>query len=444
MKYLSQILEFIRLRGMTDQDTEYDQLTGFLNLFGFVTALGGLVILGIYRLSGQHPVYSEISLLVTCLYILPIFLNHFGLHRFVRVYFAAIIPFWILGSILIVGGDFGQGIGSGANIVITALLFSKTRRWRNLFIAHNILLYILPTIYIYFEGPFQNVPDAPGDEVGVFLVCLLWISVVFFIYERRNLSLLRNQEKEIKARKKDVEELVYLTTHDMKAPVRNIMGLLEVLRGHLQAGQYDEMAILLQHLEISAENLNELINDILEVSRFSVADPSTFEQVELDQELQRALFNLQAEIEGRKAQVIFDSLPTYHCNPGDFTLVFQNLIQNGLKYNESTPPRIEIRWHASDEFHTICIEDNGIGIPEEHYEEIFQLFKRVHSGNRYTGTGIGLGLCKKIVDKYNGEIFVTSEVGQYSRFCIQLPCKPQESVKQILVAPFRELLKVTE
>ena len=136
--------------------------------------------------------------------------------------------------------------------------------------------------------------------------------------------------------------------------------------------------------------------------------------------------------------------PHYPCNPGDFALVFQNLIQNALKYNESEVPDIRVSFSEEVGNYRICVQDNGIGIREEDFGEIFKLFKRVHSGGKYTGTGLGLGLCKKIVEKYNGEIQVDSEVGNFSRFCILLPRQAKESVGQILVDPFREFIKVSE
>ena len=419
-------------------------MTGFLNLFGFMTALGGYAIFLGFLLTGQENIYQYISLGVATLYVLPVVLNHLGNREFVRFYFGAIIPLWLSAAILMVGGNFGQGIGSGANIIITALLFREQPRWRTTLIIYNILTFAIPSIYIGLREPFFLVSEAAGDEVAVYLICLVWISVVFLIYERRNRSLLSLQERELQSRKEDLEEFVYLTSHDMKAPVRNMMGMLDLLKEMVDEGEYEELRMLVEKLELSAANLNDMIHNILEVSKFSQADPETFERVELDQELQKALFNLQTDIQRKKARITFDELPGYPSNPGDFALVFQNLIQNALKYNESEVPDIRISFSEEVGNYRISVEDNGIGIREEDFGEIFKLFKRVHSGGDYTGTGLGLGLCKKIVEKYNGEIQVDSKVGQFTRFSILLPRQSSESVGQILVDPFREFIKVSE
>ena len=106
-----------------------------------------------------------------------------------------------------------------------------------------------------------------------------------------------------------------------------------------------------------------------------------------------------------------------------FTTIFQNLIENGIKYNESSKPRINIRTEEEKDKFIIAIQDNGIGIEEAYHEKIFQFFKRLHNQEKYQGTGIGLSLCKKIVRNYDGNITVSSEIGQGTTFKIILPIK---------------------
>jgi len=442
MSYIFRVLEFIRKGGIAERGSGYDQLTGFLNLYGFLFALGGIIIFLGYTLAGVDNSGVQISLFVSISYTLPVILNHLGYRKIVRFYFAGIIPIWIGGVTLLTGVEFGQSIAIGANIVLVGYLYSRVPRWKIFFMAHNIFLFIFPTLYIFYNGSLLDwgIKDVPGDEVGVFLICLVWISVIASAYKRRSRQKKKIREKEIRKRKKEVEELIYLTSHDMKAPVRNILGLLAVMKENVEQENWANMQVMTKHLESSAESLNALIHDVLNVSRFSTADPSTYTEVDLSQELEKAIFNNKAEIESRNAEVVFDKLPIFDCNAGDFLLIFQNLVQNGLKYNESEHPRIEIRLESSSDTHTISVQDNGIGIPEKHYEEVFKLFKRVHTGGKYKGTGIGLGIVKKIVDKYNGEISVTSKEGEYSRFTIQLPHRGEADVKQLLVQPFRELL----
>ncbi len=444
MKIFAQLLEFIRSRGTTDQQSEFDQLTGLLNLFSFLTSTGALGVFLVAWLSGQNTIYLVISLIVCGLYASILILNHFHCHRLVRFSFGSIVPLWLVFTILAIGGDFGQSIGIAANTVITFLLFKESPRTRNILVVYNIFLYVLPTLYILIWGPWFTVKDVPGDEIIVFLMCLLWISVVFAIYEYKTASILAQKEKELSARTKELEQFVYLASHDMKAPVRNILGILEIFRSNLEAKEYDNLELLASHLEVSSHNLNDLIHSVLELSQYNSIDPATYTPVDLNQELEKALFNLQTDIAERKAEISTEPLPTFLANKGDLAIVFQNLIQNGLKYNNSEVPVIGISVESMKDFHLICIRDNGIGIKEEHHHEIFELFKRVHLGGKYSGTGLGLGLCKKIIDKYNGEIKVNSVEGEFSCFCIKLPSREKDGLGDILMNPLREFIKLPE
>lgn len=444
MKIIAQLLEFIRSRGITDHASEYDQLTGFLNLFSFLTSVGALGVFVVAVLTGQDTIYLGISLMVFGTYFSILILHHFHCKRTVRLLFGAIVPLWLVFAILSIGGNFGQALGFASNIVITFLLFRESPRFRNILVVYNIFLYLLPTLYILNWEPWFGVRDVPGDEIVVFLMCLLWISVVFAIYEYKTTSILALKEKELAARTRELEQFVYLASHDMKAPVRNILGILELFKANLEDKEYQNLGLLVTHLKASANNLNELIHSVLEMSKYNAIDPSTFEPVDLNTELEKALFNLQTDIKERKAEISMDPLPTFLANKGDFALVFQNFIQNGLKYNESEVPLIGISFKEYDRFHQICIRDNGIGIKEEHHKEIFELFKRVHTGGDYSGTGLGLGLCKKIIEKYQGEVRVESVEGEFTNFCIILPHKSKDGVEDILVNPLREFLKVPE
>lgn len=444
MKIIAQLLEFIRSRGITDQQSDYDQMTGFLNVFGFLTALGASGVFFTALIAGQDVIYLAMSVMVFVIYSSLIIFNHFHLTKFVRFAYGAIVPLWIVITILSIGGNFSQGIALATSTVITFLLFRESHVIRNVLVAYNILLYVLPTLYVQNYEPWFGVRDIPGDEIVVFILSLGWISVVFSIYDRKAQTILNLKEKELESRNKELEQFVYLASHDMKAPVRNIMGIIELLKANLEDREYDNLELLTKHLEASAHNLNELIHNVLEVSKYNAIDPETYKPIDLNEELDKALFNLQTDISDRKAKVSKEPLPEFWGNKGDFAILFQNFVENALKYNESPIPTVNISFEPEETHHVIYIRDNGIGIKEQHHSEIFELFKRVHVGEQYSGTGLGLGLCKKIIDKYNGEIQVDSVEGEYTQFCIKLPTGSPGGVGDIFVNPIRSFLKNTE
>jgi light-regulated signal transduction histidine kinase (bacteriophytochrome) len=134
-----------------------------------------------------------------------------------------------------------------------------------------------------------------------------------------------------------------------------------------------------------------------------------------------ALQNLQFSIREAKARVTSDALPTLRVDEGQLAQLFQNLIANALKFRKQSPPHIHIGARAEKGRWVIWVRDNGIGIDPQYFERIFQVFQRLHTRKKYPGTGIGLAICKKIVERHGGTIWVESQPGQGSTFYLSLP-----------------------
>ena len=144
---------------------------------------------------------------------------------------------------------------------------------------------------------------------------------------------------------------------------------------------------------------------------------------------------LTQEINSKNATIQTVTLPYFYCNSIEISSVFQNLIQNSLKYNESTTPLVQLTTTFTDTHFKIHFKDNGIGISPEYHEQIFEFFKRLHTSIEYPGTGLGLGLCKKIIEKYNGSIEIESVLSEYSIFTIILPLTGIE--KNTIIPPLQ-------
>jgi light-regulated signal transduction histidine kinase (bacteriophytochrome) len=176
----------------------------------------------------------------------------------------------------------------------------------------------------------------------------------------------------------------------------------------------------MQFVKSGAQQMNTLVQDILEISTLNNPDEKKKTKVDLNEVLTKVQANLTEEINSKNAVVNADVLPYYYCDEAEFLLLFQNMIQNGIKYNESKIPTIDISSQRTKKQLLISFKDNGIGIDNEYHSQIFQFFKRLHTSEKYQGTGLGLGLCKKIVNSYGGDIEVDSVSGKGSTFRIKL------------------------
>jgi signal transduction histidine kinase len=222
----------------------------------------------------------------------------------------------------------------------------------------------------------------------------------------------------------DLEQFAYVASHDLQEPLRKVAGFCQLLQRRYE-GQLDERADEYIHYAVDgAQRMQQLINDLLSFSRVG-RTTERFEPVDLGTVIPRAIDNLASAIETTEAVVnIIGGLPTV---PGDarlLTALFQNLIGNGIKFHRrGVPPRVEIRVEPDpdEEQVQVVVHDNGIGIDPQYQDQIFTLFKRLHTKTEYEGTGIGLALCKRIVEFHGGHISLDpSEGGASFRFVLPL------------------------
>ena len=175
-----------------------------------------------------------------------------------------------------------------------------------------------------------------------------------------------------------------------------------------------------------ARRMNTLIDDLLAYVQASsdLAPPS--EAVSLQSALDEALLNLSAAIAESGAAVSHDAMPGLPVAPVHARQLFQNLIGNALKYHSAAPPVIHVGARQEGTMWIFSVQDNGIGIAPEHREKVFELCKRLHAASQYPGTGIGLAICKKLVERYGGRIWVESELGKGATFFFSIPEQARE------------------
>jgi two-component system, chemotaxis family, sensor kinase Cph1 len=183
----------------------------------------------------------------------------------------------------------------------------------------------------------------------------------------------------------------------------------------------DESANEFIHFAVDgAMRMQQFINDLLQYSRVGTRG-KRFELVEVSEAVSRALDNLKLAVEEKSAQVVVDPLPAVVADGSQLTQLFQNLIGNGIKFSAGVAPRVHVSATRNGKDWIFSVADNGIGIDRQFFERIFVIFQRLHTRDEYVGTGIGLAICKKIVERHGGRIWVESEPGQGATFHFTIP-----------------------
>jgi PAS domain S-box-containing protein len=224
----------------------------------------------------------------------------------------------------------------------------------------------------------------------------------------------------------DLNQFAYAASHDLQEPLRMVALYSEILREKC-AGQLGEEADgFISSIIGGARRMEMLLKDLLAYSQVgSAAGPA--QEVDCNLVMQEVLLNLGAAVKQNEAEVTWDELPTLQAHPIRLVQLFQNLVGNAIKYRRDESPRIHVSAERGEDRWLFVVDDNGIGIKPEYARQIFGVFKRLH-GRDYPGTGIGLAICQRIVERYDGRIWVESKPGQGSRFCFWLPATADQGV----------------
>ncbi|MBX9721356.1 MAG: hypothetical protein K2X81_08180 [Candidatus Obscuribacterales bacterium] len=222
----------------------------------------------------------------------------------------------------------------------------------------------------------------------------------------------------------DLYQFAYLAAHELQAPLRAMEGFLQLLRDRYGAQLPDDASALLQEAFNGSERMRSLIQALLTLSRVESQDVQ-FEPVEARLALDDALKNLKPAIEEKNAQINIGPLPAVAASRPLLMLLFQNLIANALKFSER--PVIDISATASEDGWLFSISDNGVGFDMKYVDKLFIRFQRLHAPAHYAGTGLGLALCKRIIDRHGGKIWAQSILGKGSNFHFTLPAAPEHS-----------------
>ena len=230
---------------------------------------------------------------------------------------------------------------------------------------------------------------------------------------------LEAKASELRRSNEDLSQFAYVASHDLRSPLNTVVQFAQLLE-RKYGEQLGDGKGLLEHVIGGAKRMASLIEDLLVYARVSSDASLSPADVDVNEQVKVAVENLKASIDKTGAVITLDPLPSVRVDRTSLVQIFQNLIGNAIHYRSSLPPRIHIAAEEKHEHWLFSCTDNGIGIAQEHQTQIFEPFKRLH-GTDLPGSGIGLAVCRKIVERYNGRIWVQSELQQGSTFFFTLP-----------------------
>ncbi len=264
--------------------------------------------------------------------------------------------------------------------------------------------------------------DTSGAVLGI-RSCLLDISD-----RKKAEAALRRQAAELARSNGELEQFAYVASHDLQEPLRKIQAFGDRLKTKFSDGLPNEGKDYLERMQNAANRMQTLINDLLTLSRVAT-QTRPFVEVDLSETARLVLCDLESRLEQLGGSVEVGALPVITADRVQMSQLLQNLIGNGLKFHKpGVPPQVTVHSAkvrdpngAAEDVCRITVEDNGIGFDEKYSDRIFQVFQRLHGRNEYEGTGIGLAICRKIVERHGGAIAAHSTPGTGSKFIVTLP-----------------------
>ncbi len=240
---------------------------------------------------------------------------------------------------------------------------------------------------------------------------------------------IREYAHQLEKKNKELEEFTYVASHDLKEPLRKIIAFGDLLQMAIKSSADQKVTDYVHRMQDAANRMMGLIEDLLQFSRLGTV-VQAFKVTNLNEVIDHVVQDLEPAIQERKAVINVGQLPTMVLKPMQMQQLFQNLISNSLKFNDKQTPVVNINAEPittrEDEWYRITVEDNGIGFEQEDAVRIFEAFQRLHGRSAYSGSGIGLAICKKIVEQHHGTITATGTKGLGALFTIDLPAKPEE------------------
>lgn len=293
--------------------------------------------------------------------------------------------------------------------------------WKKKGLIVPIFLAVSLVIFPFFFGSNISNPDTINNFLRGILLVIVGLVVAFLSEQifRKELDL-KHVMADLKRSNEELQQFAYIASHDLQEPLRAIISFSRLLEDQYKDSLDKNGKEFIYFISEGADRMKILIKDLLAYSRISThAKPPKI--INLEKILKDVLSNLQESIRENGVIISYDELPSLVIDHAQILQLFQNLINNAIKFRREKPPKIHISAKKIEKEWLFSIKDNGIGIDPKYFDGIFKIFQRLHTRDEYPGSGIGLAVCKRIVQRYGGQIWVKSELGKGSTFFFTIP-----------------------
>ena len=380
----------------------------------------------------QDVVVSVTVLLLTAILLV---LNNRGYYKIARFGWVVMYPLLIVFLTYVYGEELRSEFAYFGFTIGTLIFYDE--KWVRIGVTILIIGLFVATNYFYsnFESPFADFVYS-FDKVIMFIVSVVCVAIVLIVFYNENVKqheeqlLLSEQLKQqneqllqLVSEKKEANQALqqskgqleqsnanliqfaYIASHDLKTPLRNISNFVDLLSRKLKHLEDPDLKDYLNYIKAGTKKMHHQVEAVLETSRYQHAELQ-LGKVDIHQLLEQVITLLEPFIQQKRAQVSWHGMPQIIGDAQFLEKLFLNLIENGIKYNQSERPVIRITFEEDTIQYTFCVADNGIGIAPEYYDQVFKIFKRLPAPEHTTGTGIGLASCKQIVTLHDGEIWI--------------------------------------
>ena len=281
-------------------------------------------------------------------------------------------------------------------------------------------LSVLVADYMFAEPIHSILLNDPWDVVLLILFLIIGIAISFLFHwlQTSNLTL-RETNVRLRRSNEELERFSFILAHDLLEPVRSISAMTQLFLSRNESNLDKESVQMLNFAVGGADRMKKLVTDILEFAK--VSHEATEHEVDARAVAEAAVRDLNEAVVQSGAKVVVHSLPILQTNEGHLLRLFLNLIGNAIKYRGENPPEVHISAASEGNEWVFSIRDNGIGIDPKYHDQIFDPFHRLHSASEYEGSGVGLAICKRIVERHHGRIWVESKHGKGATFHFTMP-----------------------
>ena len=427
----------IRFWGVSADQSQQDQRsTVLLNEIVLVSIFLQSFIHVEIILKGTGLAFLAFTAMVQFFTAIPLICNYFNKPVLAKWYYNVGMSIFITFIVIM----YGKGLRAEFSYLvfpITIILFFH-KNWQYL-IQFSILisLYLFADYYnTNFESPLAHRVNFYNSLV-VFIAMITSAAIIMWRFKNEtsdyeeqledalsslqdNQSKIEKQNQELEQANQELERFAYISSHNLKTPIRTIRSFSDLIERNINAGKTDDLKDYINFVQQGASQMQLLVTDILEYSKINDTSEIKMEDVDLVKTVEFIRIQVKNSID-KNINLQFEELPNIYTNATMISSVFQNLIENGAKYNDNDIVNIQIHYEAKNGQHIFKVKDNGIGVAEEYHQKIFGMFERLHTSQAYPGTGIGLAMSKKMIEKLNGTISLESTLGTGSTFTIMLP-----------------------